>query len=64
MAFIFVNMIQDLRILKNNIDHLSKRQPPPLFHSDTNLVLENVLVHPVEKAHVLVVTVELIWSCS
>ena len=36
-------------ILKNNINHLSKRGPPPFFHSDTNVVLRNVLVHSVEK---------------
>ena len=53
-------MVQDLRILKNSINHLSKRGPTPFFHSDTSLVLENVLVHPVEKTHVLFVTVELI----
>ena len=61
MAFIFVNMIQHPHILKNSIDHLSKRGPPPFFHSNTNLVLGNVLVYSVEKAHVLVVTGELIW---
>ena len=54
-------MMQDLRILKNNIDHLYKLGPALLFHSDTNLVLENVLVHPVKKNHVLFVTEELIW---
>ena len=64
--FIFVNMIQHPCILKNNIlhrniEHLSKREPPPFFHSDTNLVLGNALVHPFEKNPVLVVTVELVW---
>ena len=54
-------MIQRPRILKNKIDHLSKRGPPPFFHLDTNHVLGNVLVHSVEKSDVLVVTVELIW---
>ena len=39
----------------------SKQGPPPFFHLDTNLVLGNVLVYPVEENHVLVVTVELIW---
>ena len=42
-------MIQHPGILKNNINHLSKRWPPPFFHSDTSLVLGNVLVHSVEK---------------
>ena len=48
-------------ILKNNINHLSKNGPPPFLHSDTNLVLRNVLVHSVERNHVLVVTGKLIW---
>ena len=61
IAFIFINIMQHPGILKNNIDHLSKRGPPPFFHSDTNLVLGNVLVHSVEKTHVLVLTGELIW---
>ena len=64
--FIFVNVIQYPWILKNNIqhrniEHLSKRRPPPFFHSGTNLVLGNALVHPFEKNPVLVVTVKLIW---
>ena len=54
-------MIQHPGILKNNIYHLSKRGPPPFFHSGTNLVLGNVLVYPVEKTHVLVVRGRLIW---
>ena len=61
IAFIFVNMIEHPGILKNDIDHLSKRGPPPFCHSDTNLVLGNVLDNSVEKTHVLVVTGELIW---
>ena len=61
IAFIFVNMIQDPRILKNNIDHVNKRGPLSFFHPDTNLVLENVLVHLVGNTHVVVVAVELIW---
>ena len=47
--------------LNNNKDHLRKRGAPPFFHSDTNLVLNHVLVHSVDKTHVLVVTVVLIW---
>ena len=47
--------------LKNNIYHSNKRgPPPPFFNSDTNPVLGHVLVHSVDKTHVLVVTVELI----
>ena len=48
--------------LKNNIYHSNKRKPPsPFFHSDTNPVLDHVLVYSDDKTHVLVVTVELIW---
>ena len=54
-------MIQDPPILKNNIDHLNKQGPPAFFHFDTNPVLSNLLVHSVEKTHVLVVTVRFIW---
>ena len=39
----------------------TKQGPPPFFHLDNNLVLGNVLVYPVEKNQVLVVTGELIW---
>ena len=53
--------IQYLHTLKNNIYHSNKRGPPPFFHSDTNPVLGHVLIHSVEKTHVLVVHVELIW---
>ena len=53
--------MQHPRILKNKIEYLSKRETPPFFHSDTSVVLWNVLVHYVEKSHFLVVTVELIW---
>ena len=60
IAFIFVNMIQYPRILKNNIDYLSKPEPRPFFHSDINSVLGHVLVHSAEKTHVLTVTVEVI----
>ena len=53
-------MIQHPRILKNNIDHLSKQGPPAFFHLDTSSVLSDVLVHSVENTHALVVIVELI----
>ena len=61
VTYILVNTIQYLRTLKNNIYHSNKRGPPPFFHLDTNPVLGHVLVHSVDKANVLVVTVELIW---
>ena len=43
--------------------HLPFKQPGPLpvFHSDSNLVLDQVLVHSINKTHVLVVTLELTW---
>ena len=43
--------------------HLLFRQtgPPPFFHSETNPALGHVLAYSVDKTHVLVVTVELIW---
>ena len=56
-----VNTIQYPHTLKSNIHHSNKRKPPPFFHSDTNPVLGHVLVHSVDKTHVLVVTVELVW---
>ena len=49
-----------LRTLRNNIYHSNKRGPPIFFHLDTNPVLGHVLIHSVDKTHVLVVTVELI----
>ena len=49
------------RTPKNNIYHSNKRGPPPFFHPDTNPVVGHVLVHSVDKTHVLVVIVELIW---
>ena len=55
------NILQYQPTLKNNIYHLNKRGPPAFFYSDTNPVLGHVLVHSVDKTHVLVVTVELIW---
>ena len=39
----------------------NKQEPPPFFHLDTSPVLDHVLVHSINKIHVLVVTVELIW---
>ena len=39
--------------------HSNKPGLPPFFHLDTNLVLGHILLHPVDKTHVLVVTVEL-----
>ena len=47
--------------LKNNIYQSNKWRPPPFFHSDTNPELGHAPVHFVDKTHVLVVTVELIW---
>ena len=38
----------------------TKRGPPTFFHSDTNPVLGQVLVHSVDKTHVVIVTVEAI----
>ena len=61
IAFIFVNTIKYQRTLKKNIYHSNKRGSPPFFHLDTNLVIGYVLGHSLEKSHVLVVTVELIW---
>ena len=59
IAFIFVSTIQYPRTLKNTIYHLNNRVPPPFFHSDTNLVLRHVLIHSVDKNHVVVVAVEI-----
>ena len=39
----------------------NKWGPPPFFHLDTNSALGLVLVHFVDKIHVLVTTVQLIW---
>ena len=61
IAFIFVNTIQYPRTLKKNIYHSNKRGTPPYFHPDTNPLIGHTLVHSVDKTHVLVVTVELIW---
>ena len=56
----FFDMIHS-PILQNNTDHSSKLDPLPFFHSDTNHVLDHVLVSSVDKSHVLFITVELIW---
>ena len=61
IAFIFVNTIQYSRTLKINIYHSNKWGPPLFLHLDTNPVIGHALVHSVDKTHVLVVTVELIW---
>ena len=45
ITFILVNTIQYPRTLHNNIYHSKKREPPPFFHSDTNLVFGQVLIH-------------------
>ena len=46
---------------EKNIFHSNKRGPPVFFHSDTNPVFGNVLVHSVSKAHLLDVTGDMIW---
>ena len=61
IASIFVNTIQYPRNLKSNIYHSNKRGSPPFFHVDTNPVTGHTLVHSVDKTHVLVVIVDLIW---
>ena len=54
-------MIQYPHTLENNIYLSNNPGPPPFFHLDTNPVLDQVLVHSINKIHVLVVTVELTW---
>ena len=54
-------MIQYPRTLDNKIYHSNKQGPPPFFHLDTNSVPGQVLPHSVDKTHVLVVKMELIW---
>ena len=61
IAFIFVNMIQYPRTLRNNIYHSDKQGTPSFFHPDTNPVTAHALFHFVDKTHILVVTVEVIW---
>ena len=58
---VLVNTMQYQSTLKNSIYESKKWEPPPLFHLDTNPVLGRYLIHFVDKADVLVVTVELIW---
>ena len=53
--------IQYPHTLKSNIYHWGNEGPPLFFHPDTNPVIANALVHPVDKTHVLVVIMELIW---
>ena len=54
-------MIQYPRTRNNNIYFSNKRGTPPCFHPDTNPAIGHALVHSINKSHVLVVTVELIW---
>ena len=54
-------MIQYPHTLKNNIYLSNNWGPLPFFHSDTNPVLGQVLVHSIDKTHLLVVKVELTW---
>ena len=61
IAFILINAIQYLCTLTSNIYHSNKRGPTRFFHLDTSPVLGHVLIHSVDKTHVLVVTVEFIW---
>ena len=61
ITFIFVNTIQYSRILTINIYHSNKWGPPLFLHLDTSSVIGHALVHSVDKTHVLVVTVDLIW---
>ena len=60
IAFIFVNMIQyPPHPEQHKICHSNKREPPPFFNCTS--ILGHVLVHSVDKTHVLVVAAELIW---
>ena len=56
----FVNMIHP-RILENNIDYWINRESPLFFHSDANPILSHALVYFVDKTHVVIVTMDLIW---
>ena len=64
ISFIIVNAIQYPHTLMNNIYRSNKGGPPPIFHPDTNPLIGHALVYYVEKTHVLVVTLELIWFMS
>ena len=59
ITFTFAYTIQYPRTLNNNICHSNKPEPPPFFSFGP--ILGHVLAHLVDKTHVLVVTVELIW---
>ena len=61
ITFISVDTIQKSLILWTNIDYSSKRRPPLFFHLDTSPRYGNSLVHSVNKTHILVVAVKLIW---
>ena len=61
ITFILVNTIQYPCTLKSSIYQSNKQWTPSFFHLHTNPVLGHVLIHSVDKIHVLVVTVELIW---
>ena len=50
-----------LATLKNNIYHSDKFGPPLFLHLHTNPIIGHAQVHSVDKTHVLVVTVDLIW---
>ena len=54
-------MMQYSHALKSNIYLSNNRGPPPFFHSDINPVLDQELVHTIDKSRVLVVTVEWTW---
>ena len=49
------------RTMKNNIYHSNKCGPLLFLHLETNLVIGHVMVHSVDKTHVLDATVDLIW---
>ena len=53
--------MQYSRTLTINIYHSNKWGPPLFLHLDTSFVIGHALVHSVDKTHVLVVTVDLIW---
>ena len=61
ITLIFVNTIQYPRTLKNNTYHSNKWGTPLFLQLSTSPVIGHALVHSVDKTHVLVVTVDLIW---